>query len=341
MKEQENPTRARRLWHALLSAGRDRVRMMMTDVLVALIPAIGVATYFFGPKVLLTVLVSMAGSLGFEVLYCLATRKKQTWKDCSALVTGMLLALTLPASVPYWAVLLGDAFAVVVVKNLYGGLGRNFLNPALAGRVFLFSFPAVMSGWTEPMKWVSLLGGADAVTSATPLAALRAGSLPAVTLRELLLGQRGGAMGETAALMLILGGLYLLLRRDIQIRIPAAFLGTVAVLSLIWNDGNAPLLWVAYSLLSGGLLLGALFMACDPVTSPITPGGQWLYGVGCGVLTVFLRRCGAWNEGVGFAILLMNLGVWMLDRAVGPRRRRLPEGGGRGRQKGGRGDETA
>lgn len=321
MRDREQNTLPQRVWHALLSGGKDHVRGMMTDVLIALIPAVGVATYFFGPRVLLTVLLSMAASAAFEALYCLATRKKQTWQDGSALVTGALLAMTLPASIPYWAVLLGDAFAVIVVKNLYGGLGKNFLNPALAGRVFLFSFPAVLNRWTAPLEWVGLLGTADAVTTATPMAAMRAGTLPAVTLRELLLGQRGGALGETAVLMLIFGGIYLLLRRDIHIRIPASFLGTVAVLSLIVNRGNDPVQWMLYSLCTGGLMLAVLFMATDPVTSPVTPGGQWLYGIGCGVMTVFLRRCGAWNEGVGFAILFMNLWVWLLDKAACPRRR--------------------
>ncbi|MCI8594934.1 MAG: RnfABCDGE type electron transport complex subunit D [Oscillospiraceae bacterium] len=318
----------------LLSGGRNKVRGKMTDVLLALIPALGVATYFFGPRVLILAIMSMAASAFFEALYCNIVRRRQTWRDGSAMVTGLLLAMTLPASAPYWMVLLGDAFAILVVKNLYGGLGKNFLNPALAGRVFLFSFPVLMSRWTAAMQWPGLGSTADAVTSATPMAAMRAGALPTVTIRELLVGQRGGALGETAALMLLAGGLYLLLRKDIRLRIPASFLGTVAVLSLIWNKGNDPVQWMLYSLLTGGLLLGALFMATDPVTSPVTPGGQWLYGVGCGVMTVFLRNCGAWREGVGFAILFMNLCVWLLDKAARPGKGkgeiRLMDDGGEG-----------
>ena len=304
---------------ALARLGKDRVRARMLDVIIALIPALGIATYFFGPRVLLMAVVSMAGSAFFEALFCKAVKRPQTWKDGSAMLTGLLLVMTLPPSAPYWMVLVGDLFAIVIVKNLYGGLGKNFLNPALAGRAFLFSFPALMSRWTAPMEWLGLGSTADAVTSATPMAAMASGKLPDVTVRQLLLGQRAGALGETAALMLILGGVYLLLRRDIRLRIPVAFLGTVAVLSLIFHQGKDPVMWMVYSLLTGGLLLAALFMATDPVTSPVTPGGQWLYGVGCGVMTVFLRSFGAWQEGVGFAILFMNLWVWLLDRAARPR----------------------
>lgn len=319
MKERETDSRAERVKNAMLHRGRDRVRSMMLDVIVALVPALGISAYFFGPRVLLLAIVSVAGSAAFEALYCFLVKKKQTWKDGSAMVTGLLLVMTLPATAPYWMVLLGDLFAIVIVKNLYGGLGRNFLNPALAGRVFLFSFPALMSRWTASGEWVGIFSAADAVTTATPMTAMRAGKLPNVSLQDLLLGQRAGALGETAALMLILGGVYLLLRRTIKLRIPVAFLGTAAVLSLIFNRGDDPVQWMLYSLLSGGLLLAALFMATDPVTSPVTPAGQWLYGIGCGVMTVFLRRCGAWHEGVGFAILFMNLWAWILDKIVRPR----------------------
>ena len=319
MTPEQTESRKERLLRTLFSRGRDRVRTMMLDVIIALIPALGIATYFFGLRVLLIAAVSMLGSAVWEALYCYLTKKKQTWKDGSAMVTGLLLAMTLPPSAPYWMVLLGDLFAIVVVKNLYGGLGKNFLNPALAGRVFLFSFPALMSRWTAPSEWLGLWSAADAVTTATPMTAMRAGHLPDVSIQELLVGQRAGAIGETAALMLLLGGIYLLLRRTIRLRIPLSFLGTVAVLSLIFNRGNDPIQWMAYSLLTGGLMLAAFFMATDPVTSPVTPAGQWVYGIGCGVMTVFLRNCGAWHEGVGFAILFMNLWVWLVDKAMRPR----------------------
>ena len=152
---------------ALARLGQDRVRARMLDVIIALIPALGVATYFFGPRVLLMAAVSMAGSAFFEALFCRVVKRPQTWKDGSAMLTGLLLVMTLPPSAPYWMVLVGDLFAIVIVKNLYGGLGKNFLNPALAGRAFLFSFPALMSRWTAPMEWLGLGSTADAVTSAT------------------------------------------------------------------------------------------------------------------------------------------------------------------------------
>ena len=295
---------------------RDTTRTLMLDVLIALMPALLFSgCYFFGPRAFLVTLVSAAGCVGFEALFCLITRRRQTVDDLSAVVTGVLLAFTLPANVPYWAVLLGDFFAIVVVKQLFGGLGKNFLNPALAGRAFLFSFPAVMSAFPAVRSWEGF--AIDAQSAATPMASLHTGSLPSVSLLEMFTGVRSGALGEVSAALLLLGGLYLLSRRVIRLRIPLSFLGTVAVLSWCFpQGGNSSLDWTLYSLMGGGLLLAALFMATDFTTSPVTFWGQVVYGVGCGALTVFLRTFGSYPEGVGFAVLVMNLLAWPIDRAA-------------------------
>ena len=295
---------------------RDTTRTLMLDVLIALMPALLFSgCYFFGPRAFLVTLVSAAGCVGFEALFCLITRRRQTVDDLSAVVTGVLLAFTLPANVPYWAVLLGDFFAIVVVKQLFGGLGKNFLNPALAGRAFLFSFPAVMSAFPAVRSWEGF--AIDAQSAATPMASLHAGSLPSVSLLEMFTGVRSGALGEVSAALLLLGGLYLLARRVIRLRIPLSFLGTVAVLSWCFpQGGNSSLDWTLYSLMGGGLLLAAFFMAADFTTSPVTFWGQVVYGVGCGTLTVFLRTFGSYPEGVGFAVLVMNLLAWPIDRAA-------------------------
>ena len=295
---------------------RDTTRTLMLDVLIALMPALLFSgCYFFGPRAFLVTLVSAAGCVGFEALFCLITRRRQTVDDLSAVVTGVLLAFTLPANVPYWAVLMEDFFAIVVVKQLFGGLGKNFLNPALAGRAFLFSFPAVMSAFPAVRSWEGF--AIDAQSAATPMASLHAGSLPSVSLLEMFTGVRSGALGEVSAALLLLGGLYLLARRVIRLRIPLSFLGTVAVLSWFFpQGGNSSLDWTLYSLMGGGLLLAAFFMATDFTTSPVTFWGQVVYGVGCGALTVFLRTFGSYPEGVGFAVLVMNLLAWPIDRAA-------------------------
>lgn len=305
-----------------ISSG-DSVRRSMLDVIIALIPALGVSTYFFGPRVPVMVLVSMVSCVVFEFLYRLLMKKRLTVGDLSACVTGLLLAMCLPVNAPYWMAVVGSFFAIVIVKELYGGLGKNFMNPALAGRVFLFSFPALMNSFASAGSrfWSGLGMTVDAVTSATPMSSLHQGVLPNVTLRELLLGAHSGSMGEGPALMLLLGGFYLVLRKVISTRIPLCYLGTVAVLTYLFPlGGNDPLQWMLYNLLSGGLLLGAIFMATDYVTSPVTPQGQALYAVGCGALTVFLRYFGVYPEGVSFAILIMNAFAWLLDKAGMPRR---------------------
>jgi len=302
---------------------KDRVTVssIMLDVIVALLPALGVSVYIFGPRVLALCGVSILTCVLSEKIFCLLARRPSSLRDLSACVTGLLLAMTLPVTAPYWAVVLGGVFAIVVVKQLYGGLGRNFMNPALAGRMLLLSFPRMMTTWVPALKWVEVTGEIDAVTSATPMAYLHNGTLPPQALDQMFLGQRGGAIGEVACYMLLLGGLYLLGRRVISWRIPVTFLGSVALLTLLFPaSGVDRVQWMLYQMLSGGLLLGAIFMACDYATSPVTPRGQLLFGVGCGCLTVVLRYFGSYPDGVGFAILTMNCFVWLLDRVGQPRR---------------------
>ena len=293
---------------------------MMSDVLVALLPALAMGVFFFGPRVLVLTALSVGSCMLFERIYRRLTGQSDTLRDLSACVTGLLLAMTLPPTAAYWAPVLGAAFAIVVVKQLYGGLGKNFMNPALAGRMLLATFPALMTSWSDPLDWVPLWG-VDAVSAATPMSFLHGDALPPHTMGQLLLGHQGGCLGEVSAFMLLLGGLYLLMRRVISFRIPLAFLGTVALLTFLSAPAEVNrLAWMTAQLLSGGLMLGAFFLATDPATSPVTPRGQLLFGVGCGLLTVLLRYYSSYPEGVGWAILTMNCCVWLLDRAGMPRR---------------------
>lgn len=304
----------------------ESVRRAMLDVMIALLPALGVSTYFFGPRVLIMTLVAMVSCVLFEFLYRLLMRKYQSIGDLSACVTGMLLAMCLPANAPYWIAVVGAFFAIVIVKQLYGGLGKNFMNPALAGRVFLFSFPTLMNTWAAAGTdyWCNLSVTVDAITSATPMASLHQGAIPDLSLQEMLIGAHGGSFGEVCSIALILGGIYLVLRKVITLRIPLWYIGTVAVLTYLFPRGNDPLEWMLYNLLGGGLLLGAIFMATDYVTSPVTPKGQIIYAIGCGGLTVFLRYFGTYPEGVSFAILIMNAFAWLFDKAGMPHRYGAP-----------------
>ena len=295
-------------------------RAMMADVMVALVPALGMAVFFFGPRALVLTAVSVGSCVLFEALYRLLTRQRQSVGDLSACVTGLLLALSLPASAPYWVPVMGAAFAIIVVKQFYGGLGRNFMNPALAGRMLAGTLPMLMTTWPQPMQKLSLTA-VDAVSAATPMSYLHEGSLPPQELNIMFLGERGGCMGEISAFMLLLGLVYLLLRRVISSRVPLSYLGTVAVIALLSAPEGVSLpVWTAYQLMGGGLLMGAVFFATDPTTSPVTPRGQIMFGVGCGLLTMLLRSSSPYPEGVGWAILTMNCMVWLLDRLGLPRR---------------------
>ena len=300
----------------------DSTRGLMLDVIIALLPALFVSIYFFGWRVLGLTLISVGACIFFEWGYRRITKKNNSVGDLSAVVTGILLVFCLPVTTPYWTVVIGDFFAIVIVKQLFGGLGKNFMNPALAARAFMFSWPVIMSTWTAPGTALSFLGGnADVVTCATPLSFLRNGTLPDVGLFQLFLGNCGGSLGETCTVALLLGGIYLIIRRVISPRIPVAFIGTVALITFIFpQNGVERFSWMLAEVLSGGLILGAVFMATDYVTSPVTKKGQWIYGIGCGLITVFIRYFGSYVEGVSYAILIMNVCVYLIDKVCKPKR---------------------
>lgn len=318
----------------------DGTRSIMLDVIIALAFPLIMAIYFFGWRSLTLTLTSVAASIAFEWLYRRALKKPSSIHDLSAVVTGILIAFNLPVSAPLWIPVVGAFFAIVIVKQLYGGLGKNFMNPALAARAFLLSWPGLISFWTRPLvnSGISLFGSVDraaipdAIASATPLAKMKMGMLPSVvstsfdndiaySLRDTFIGNIPGCIGEVSAIVLIAALIYLLVRKVITWHIPVAYIGTVAVLTFLFPlGGNDPLTWMLYSISTGGLMLGAVFMATDYTTSPVTAKGRLIYGVGCGLLTVLIRYFGSYSEGVSYSILIMNLLVWTIDKYVKPRR---------------------
>ncbi|MBM6918150.1 RnfABCDGE type electron transport complex subunit D [Intestinimonas butyriciproducens] len=298
----------------------DNTRQIMVDVIIALMPALAIAIYVFGPRALTLTAVSAAGCLFFEWLYQRLMKKPVTVGDCSALVTGILLAYCLPVSSPMWMVLIGDAFAIIVVKQLYGGIGKNFMNPALSARAFLMSFPVIMTTWPAIRTKLPLFATPDVVSSATPLASLKQGLMPNASLTDLALGMVGGSMGEISALALLAGGLYLISRKVITFHTPVAYLGTVALLCFLFPHGNGRVEFMLAELCSGGLMLGAIFMATDYSTSPVTKKGQVVFGIGCGLLTVFIRFFGNMPEGVSYSILVMNATVFLIEKVTRPRK---------------------
>ncbi len=310
--------------HAHASA---TTRTIMRDVLIALLPALAGSVYFFGFRALIVTLLSAASCVFFEWGYRKLMHLDSTVYDMSAIVTGVLLAFVCPVTIPYWCIIIGDFFAIIVVKQLFGGIGKNFVNPALAARAFLFSWPAIMSNWVVPgfQNAAGIFSTADAVTSATPLGVMHQGALPQESLLDLFLGNVGGCIGETSAMLLLIGFAYLLIRKVISVRIPLAFVGTVAVLTFLFPQGNDRLTWMAAQLLSGGLMLGAIFMATDYVTSPVTKLGQVIFGIGCGVITVVIRYFGGYSEGVSYAILVMNACVVLLDKLGRPKKFGAPK----------------
>ena len=298
--------------------GNFRTNRIMADVMIALTPALAVGVARFGLNALILTLVCMASAVAAEWLYSVCTRTRNTTVDGSALVTGMLLAMTLPHTCPLWLGAAGSVFAIVFVKCLCGGLGQNIFNPALAARA------AMMVVWPVGLtRYMDI----DGVTAATPLHHMVMPALPEESVMEMFLGLCPGSIGEISALALLAGGAYLVYRKVISLRIPAAYLGTVAVLTLVFSKTGAPVDWMLYSLLSGGVMLGAIFMATDYATSPATPMGQIVYGIGCGALTVFFRYFGLFPEGVTYAILLMNAFVWFIDRLTPIRRFGTVKGG--------------
>ena len=293
---------------------------IMRDVLIALVPALLGSIYFFGFRSLLVTLVSAAACVFFEWGFCKIRKLHCKTYDLSAVVTGVLLAFVCPVTIPYWTIILGDFFAIVLVKMLFGGLGKNIVNPALAGRAFLFSWPILMSNWVKVGfdNAAGLLSTADAVTAATPMSAMHQGALPEESILDMFLGNIGGCIGETSALLLIIGFIYLLYRKVITARIPLAYIGTVAILAFLFPQGNDRIAWMAAQVFGGGLMLGAIFMATDYVTSPLTKLGQIVYGIGCGVITILIRYFGGYSEGVTYAILCMNACSVLLDKIGRP-----------------------
>ena len=293
---------------------------IMLDVIIALVPAMAFGVYQFGFKVLALLAISVASAVFFEWGYRKLMKKPGSINDLSACVTGILLVLCLPVDAPLWMPVIGTFFAIVIVKQLYGGIGKNFVNPALAGRAFLFfSWTATMTSWAVPKALGGVSVAADAVTMATPLSLLKEGSDIAAQgydYLDMFLGFMPGSIGEISALALLIGGAYLLIRKVINWRIPVAFIGTVAVLTFIFPSGNDPMTFMLYNVLGGGLFLGAFFMATDYSSSPVTLNGQLLFGFGCGALTVLIRYFGGFPEGVSFAILIMNLCAWAIDKGT-------------------------
>ena len=304
----------------------DDTRSLMLDVLIALLPALCVAVYTFGPRALVLTVISMVACAVFETIYNKIVKHPNTIGDLSCFVTGMLIAFNVPVAASWWMVVFGALFAIIIVKMLFGGLGKNFMNPALGARAFMMaSWAGMMTTWTQPHASLPLFGTVtvtDAISTATPLASMKNGVLPEGTqLIDMFLGQTGGVIGETSAIALIIGGLYLLWRKVITINIPAAYILTVAVITFLFPIGDVSRIdWMLSQVLSGGLMLGAIFMATDYVTSPVTPKGQVIFGIGCGLLTVFIRYFGGLPEGVSYSILLMNTLAWVIDKKTHPRK---------------------
>jgi len=276
---------------------------IMRDVVLAMVPILVFATCYFGWRALVLTLISVASCVLFEYLWDLIVKQPTTIGDFSAVVTGMLLAFNLPASAPFWLPILGSAFAILIVKKLFGGIGRNFVNPALAARCFLLvSFSSIMVNFQI-----------DGVTVSTPLALISEGGGELPGMLSCFLGVIPGCIGETSTLLILLGGLYLIWRGVIDFRIPVAYILTVFVLSYLFGGDGL------YQILVGGLMLGAFFMATDYTTSPMNPAGHWIYGIGCGLMTTLIRFYGGYPEGVSFSILIMNLCVPLIDKATLPR----------------------
>lgn len=279
---------------------RDSTQKIMARVIIALMPALIAATVIFGYRALVLTVVTVAACVAFEAFYCLILKKPIPVKDLSAVVTGLLLAFNLPPELPLWMAVIGAFVAIVITKQLFGGLGCNFANPAIVGRIVLaLSFTQKMTAFTYPDS------GVDALASATPLQASFDGNYPYLTL---LLGNHGGVLGETCALALLIGGVYLIATKVISPVTPLAYLGTVAVMSLLCGQN------ILFELLSGGLMLGAFFMATDYTTSPYTEKGKLVYGIALGLITCLIRFFGASAEGVSYAILIMNLLVPYINR---------------------------
>ena len=291
---------------------KESIQSIMRDVIIALVPATAAGIYYFGMNALVLVIAAIVSAVAFEAICQKAMKKPVTVSDLSAVVTGLLLAMNLPAAAPVWVAIVGSAFAIIFGKQLFGGLGQNFINPALAGRAFLLaSYPTEMTTWSVPNG----LEVADAATYATPLAQLKAGHLDA-NLVDLMLGKCGGTIGETCAIALIIGGVYLLYKHVISWKIPVIYIATVAILfGVIGRQGiRMPL----QEIMAGGVMLGGIFMATDYASSPVTPKGQIIFAVGAGLITYLIRTFGGYPEGVSYSILIMNCCVPLIERFTEP-----------------------
>lgn len=293
----------------------ETTQRIMLDVIIALMPALFAGVFYFGFRALTLTVTAVAFAVATEAVMQKILGKPVTINDLSAVVTGILLAFNVPATLPLWIVAIGAIFAIALAKQCFGGLGYNFVNPALAARAMLLaSWPVRMTGWVAP--------GADAVSTATPLAIIKGGAealgQAVPSLGDLFIGNIGGCIGETSTLALIIGGTYLLYRRVISPRIPVVYIATVAVLTFLFG-GFDPYMMI-YNVLAGGLFLGAIFMATDYSTSPMTPKGQIIFGIGCGFLTSVIRYFGGYPEGVSYSILIMNVATPLIDKYTMPRK---------------------
>lgn len=295
-----------------------KVNTIMRDVIIALLPATFAGIYYFGLPALVNVIISVVGAVAAEYIVQKAMKRKVTINDLSAVVTGLLLAMNVPPSLPWWIMLIGTIFAIVVAKQVFGGLGHNFINPALAARAMLLaSWPVQMTTWSVP--------GADAVSTATPLAIIKGGSdilvsngSGPVSMVDLFIGRSGGCIGEASAVLLLLGGVYLIYRGVISYYIPVVYIATVYILTTIFSGFDFTM--GLYNILSGGLFLGAFFMATDYASSPVNTRAQIVYAFGCGFLTSVIRYFGGYPEGVSYSILLMNVATPLLDKYVVPKK---------------------
>ncbi|MDE7302712.1 MAG: RnfABCDGE type electron transport complex subunit D [Oscillospiraceae bacterium] len=290
---------------------------IMLLVIIALFPAAMAGCVFFGPRAAAVLAVCIAACIIFEALCRIIMKKEQTVGDLSAVVTGLLLGMNLPATVPFYVAVIGSFVAIVIAKQLFGGIGQNFANPAIAARIVLMlSFTPYMSNWVKPY-WYS--DAVDAETSATPLVAEwftytengAAYKMAPFTLSEMFWGETGGCIGETCAALLILGGLFLIVTKVISPATPVAFIGSFALLTLLYTGSTVE---TVYGVLAGGLLMGAFFMATDYATTPLTTKGKIVFGIGCGLITFIIRSFGSYPEGVSFSILLMNLLTPYIDK---------------------------
>ncbi len=298
---------------------REGISGIMLDVIIALMPAVFAGIYYFGYRAALVILTAVAACVCFEYIYCRLMKKKNAVRDLSAIVTGILIGLNMPSTIPLWMVIVGSGFAIVVVKQLYGGIGKNFMNPALAARCFM------LIGWAGAMtKFAVPFEGVDALSSATPLSVLKGtseGTIP--SLRDAFWGAIPGSIGETSVFAILIGFVYLLARRVISWKIPVTFVVVFAVLTYFFGKNTTTMNNWEFTLMqvcTGGLMLGAVFMATDYTTTPTTPWGMYIFAAGCGAITFVLRKFGGYPEGVSFSILLMNILVPQIDKFTVPRK---------------------